>query len=395
VDVRLLLSLIALLFLGNPAATQSNRQIAGSDLKLPFSPAVKGGFIYVSGVVTRDDAGRWGDIKAQTKRALDNIAPILNAEGSKLENAVSVMVYLRSTSDFQAMNEVYQTYWPKNPPARTTVAANLDNPAALIQISVIAVPNGSERQAILPAGWIKSPNPYSYGIRSGDTMYLSGLLARSGKDNSFVQGDVQVQTRTVLDNASEILKTGGMSLDDVVATRVYITDTAEFQEMNVAYRTYFPKDPPARATVNAALMSPDAVVEISLVAIKGSLREAINPPNADGSPSLLNPNLSPAIRVGNRLFISGTLGNDAGNKGDPAAQTRATLTRIERILKAAGFERPQVVDATVYLTDIKNMNAMNEAYREFFKDAFPAHVTVQSRLMSPDALVEIMCTAVK
>jgi 2-iminobutanoate/2-iminopropanoate deaminase len=110
---------------------------------------------------------------------------------------------------------------------------------------------------------------------------------------------------------------------------------------------------------------------------------------------LLNPNLSPAIRVGNRLFISGTLGNDAGNKGDPAAQTRATLTRIERILKAAGFERPQVVDATVYLTDIKNMNAMNEAYREFFKDAFPAHVTVQSRLMSPDALVEIMCTAVK
>lgn len=393
--MRLLLSLIALLFLGNPAATQSNRQIAGSDLKLPFSPAVKGGFIYVSGVVTGDDAGRWGDIKAQTKRALDNIARILNAEGSRLENAVSVMVYLRSTSDFQAMNEVYQTYCPKNPPARTTVAANLDNPAALIQVSVIAVPNGSKRQAILPAGWIKSPNPYSYGIRSGDTMYLSGLLARSGKDNSFVKGDVQVQTRTVLDNASEILKTGGMSLDDVVATRVYITDTAEFQEMNVAYRTYFPKDPPARATVNAALMSPDAVVEISLVAIKSSLREAINPPNADGSPSLLNPNLSPAIRVGNRLFISGTLGNDAGNKGDPAAQTRATLTRIERILKAAGFERPQVVDATVYLTDIKNMNAMNEAYREFFKGAFPAHVTVQSGLMSPDALVEIMCTAVK
>jgi enamine deaminase RidA (YjgF/YER057c/UK114 family) len=41
------------------------------------------------------------------------------------------------------------------------------------------------------------------------------------------------------------------------------------------------------------------------------------------------------------------------------------------------------------------MNAMNEAYREFFKGAFPDHVTVQSGLMSPDALVEIMCTAVK
>jgi hypothetical protein len=50
-------------------------------------------------------------------------------------------------------------------------------------------------------------------------------------------------------------------------------------------------------------MSPETVVEISLVAVKGGIREAINPPNADGSPVQPNPNLSSAIRIGNRLFL--------------------------------------------------------------------------------------------
>jgi enamine deaminase RidA (YjgF/YER057c/UK114 family) len=53
------------------------------------------------------------------------------------------------------------------------------------------------------------------------------------------------------------------------------------------------------------------------------------------------------------------------------------------------------VDATVYLTDIKNMSAMNEAYREIFKTDPPARVTAGTGLVSPDGLVEIMLMAVK
>ncbi|MGA2262170.1 MAG: RidA family protein, partial [Acidobacteriota bacterium] len=399
--MRLLLSAFAFLsLLGSPVAIQSTKQVVrlGSDLKLPFSPAVKTGkFIYLSGALATDENGRFagGDIKAQTTRILDNLGRVLKTAGSKLENAVAVSVYLRDISDFPNMNEVYQGCWPKDPPARTTVAANLAMPEALIEISMIAVPDGAERQVILPDGWVKSPNPYSYGIRSGDTMYLSGLLARSGKDNSFIAGDIKVQTKAVMDNAGEILKAGGMTYADVAGTRIYITDTATFQDMNAAYRTYFPKDPPARATVKTGLMSPQAVVEISLVAVKGGVREAINPPNPDGSPAQPNPNLSSAIRVGNHLFLSGTLGNDASNRGDAAAQTRATLSRVGRTLKLAGFDWTDVVDSTVYITDMKNMNAMNEAYREVFKNDPPARVAAETGLVSPDALVEIMFMAVK
>jgi reactive intermediate/imine deaminase len=398
--MRILISAIALLSLmAKPAPFQSANQIVrvGPDLNLPFSPAVKAGkFIYLSGTLATDAAGKFagGDIKAQTKRVLDNLARVLQAAGSRMGNAVSATVFLKNAADFQPMNEVYGGYWQKDPPVRTTVVANLANPDALVEISMIAVPDGGERQVLLPAGWVNSPSPYSYGIRSGDTLFLAGLIARNAKDNSIVAGDMKAQTRTVMDNAGAILKAAGMTYADVASARVYITDTAFFQDMNAVCRTYFPKDPPARATVKTGLMNREAVVEITLLAVKGGNREAINPPNADGSAAQPNANLSAAIRIGNRLFLSGMLGNDATNKGDANAQTRATLDRIARTLKAAGFDWKDVVDGAVYLTDIKNYIAMNTAYREVFGADYPARVTAETGLVSPDALVEIMFVAV-
>lgn len=49
-------------------------------------------------------------------------------------------------------------------------------------------------------------SPYTYAIKSGDTLYLSGLVSRSGRDNAQVQGDIATQTKTIMDNAGEILK---------------------------------------------------------------------------------------------------------------------------------------------------------------------------------------------
>src|SRR5439155_25497282 len=131
---------------------------------------------------------------------------------------------------------------------------------------------------------------------------------------------------------------------DVVSSRVFLTDETTFQAMNTAYRTYFPTMPPARATVKAGLSTPDYLVEITMVAVKDASRKAITTPNADGAAGTPNPNLSSAIRVGNRLYLAGTLGNTAANKGDAKAQTGETLARIARTLKAAGFDWSNVVD---------------------------------------------------
>ncbi len=373
-----------------PVAAQNRQTIPGPMPNLPFSAAVRAdGLVYVAGSLSAE-----GDIRAQTRKTIEDMSQVLQKAGSSLAQVASVHVYLTRADDFAAMNEVYRTFWPKDPPVRTTIVADLVIPGALVEISMVAVPTGGERAVIHPADWIKSPNPYSYGIKSGDWLFLSGLVSRNGKDNSVVEGDLPTQTRTVLDNAGQILKAAGLSFEHVVSSRVFITDGSKFQEMNKVYQTYFPKDPPARATVVAPLMGPQYQVEITLTASRLP-KEALTTPMADGTPGKPNPVLSSAIKVGNRLYLSGLLGNTATNKGDTEAQTVELLARVGRTLKAAGFDWSHVVDGIVYITDVKNFDAMNRGYRTVFSKDFPARATVRTGLVAADGLVEIMFVAAR
>jgi enamine deaminase RidA (YjgF/YER057c/UK114 family) len=291
------------------------------------------------------------------------------------------------------MNEVYRTYWTKDPPARTTVMLPLLN-EGLVEIAMVAVPDGGERVVVNPKEWASSPNPYSYGIKTGNTLFLSGLIARNGKDNTPIKGDMATQTKAVLENGAAVLKAAGFGYSDVASARVYVSDQAAFQDMNNVYRTFFPTDPPARATVKALMTSPDYIVEITMVAVKASNRAAFTTPTADGKPGTKNPNLSSAIRAGNRLYVAGILGNTADNKGDVKAQAAESLTRIGRTLKAAGYDWKDVVEGVVYLPDLTKFNDMNASYREVFGKDFPARATVGAGLMG-DGAVEIMFVAAK
>jgi 2-iminobutanoate/2-iminopropanoate deaminase len=369
---------------------QSSKQVfAGANPNSPFSAAVKAdGLIYVSGTL-----GSGGDVKAQTKQVLDNISATLKTAGSSLTNAASVTVYLRNQSDFAAMNEVYRGYWTKDPPARTTVFLPLLN-EGLVEIAVVAVPDGGDRVVVNPAGWNAAANPYSYAIKTGNTLFLAGLISRNGVDNTAIKGDMAAQTKTVMDNGAAVLKAAGFAYSDVVAARVYITDADAFQAMNGVYRTYFPADPPARATVKAQLTSADYAVEVTMVAVKGS-KTAITTPGEDGKPGTKNPNLSSAIQVGNRLYVSGTLGNTAANKGDVKAQAAEALVRIGRTMKVAGFDFNNIVDGVVYLPDLTKFADMNASYVEKLVKDRPTRATVGAGLMGADAAVEIMFTAVK
>ena len=106
---------------------------------------------------------------------------------------------------------------------------------------------------------------------------------------------------------------------------------------------------------------------------------------------------SPAIQVGDFLYLSGFVGRGAEGfaAGDVAAQTRQTLARLEATLKAAGMDFSNVVNAQVYLTDIRHYAAMNGVYAELLPKPPPARATVGAPLMSPDALVEIMMIAAR
>jgi 2-iminobutanoate/2-iminopropanoate deaminase len=385
---------IAVLSLSVASFVPLDAQTAGP----PFRPAVRAGsVIYLSGSLPMgaDNTIVGKDAAAQTRQTLNNLKRVLEQNGSRLDKVASVTVYLKRAADFAAMNEVFRTYWPAAPPARTTIVANLVVPDALVEISMIALVDEAERAVVQPPGWMQPPSPYSYAIRSGDTLFLSGLVPRSGRDNAPVKGDITEQTTAVLANAGEILKSAGMDASDVVSARVYLTDTAMFEAMNAAYRRFFPKDPPARATVRTALTSPDYLVEIALMAVSAKDRKVITTPNADGTAGHPSANLSSAVRAGNRLFLSGMLGHTAANAGDVGGQTREALARIGRTLQAAGFGWGDVVDSTVYLTDAASAPAMNDSYRQLLTRGYPARATIEAGLVSPGAVVEIAMTAAR
>jgi 2-iminobutanoate/2-iminopropanoate deaminase len=127
-------------------------------------------------------------------------------------------------------------------------------------------------------------------------------------------------------------------------------------------------------------------VEITFIA-SAAPRAAIGTPPS-GLP------LSPAVKAGSRLYLSGMLGNTPATEDDVAAQTRETLGRIGRTLADAGAQPSDVVEGLVYLTDPAAFPLMNKEYRAFFGQDFPARATVVAPLVAPDGLVEIMVTAV-
>jgi enamine deaminase RidA (YjgF/YER057c/UK114 family) len=381
--------LVALAINGVSMQAQGRQVTVPGGGALPFSLGVKAdGLIYVAGTLAQE-----GDIKAQTKSVLDQIGQTLTKSGSSLANVAAVHVYLKNGADAAAMTEVWRQVWPKDAPARTTVVAQLVRPTALVEMSVVAVPAGGERVVINPAGW-STANPYSYAIRSGNTLFMSGIVARNTKDNVPVEGDMATQTKAVMATAGELLKAAGFGFEHIVSSRVYITDNADFQAMNQNYVPSFPKDPPARATVVTALPGPTYKVEMTFTAYRGP-KQAFTTPGPDGSPGKPSATLSSAIKVGNRLYVSGILGNNAQNKGDMTAQTKELLARVGRTLTAAGYSWADVVDGIVYITDISRFDAMNEGYRSILTKDFPTRATVGTGLVGADGLVEIMFVASK
>jgi 2-iminobutanoate/2-iminopropanoate deaminase len=109
-----------------------------------------------------------------------------------------------------------------------------------------------------------------------------------------------------------------------------------------------------------------------------------------------NPNLSPATRFGNLVFVAGQTGRHpiSGEVGrDIREQTRNVLERIKLILEAAGTSLENVLTVTTHLTKREDLAAYNEEYGKYFPTDKPARTTVEVMLNSPELLVEITVTA--
>src|SRR3954467_7783581 len=105
-----------------------------------------GELVYVSGVSPTVA----GDVPAQTRNILEQLHRSLASVGSSLDRVVSVLVFLRSASDFGAMNDAYRGFWKGDFPPRTTIVVDLSTEDVLVEMSVVAAAAGGDRMVVHP-----------------------------------------------------------------------------------------------------------------------------------------------------------------------------------------------------------------------------------------------------
>jgi 2-iminobutanoate/2-iminopropanoate deaminase len=112
----------------------------------------------------------------------------------------------------------------------------------------------------------KAIGPYSQAVRAGNLLFLSGQIPLDPVTMQLVEGPIGVQTERVLKNLKAVLEAAGLTLEHVVKTTVFMKNLVEFSKMNEVYAQFFPHQPPARCTVQAAELPRDVSVEIDAIA---------------------------------------------------------------------------------------------------------------------------------
>lgn len=145
-------------------------------------------------------------------------------------------------------------------------------PVSLVAASGIFVAGcaapGVSTQVVISVDAPKAIGPYSQAIKAGNLLFLSAQGPIDPKTNQINTGSIEEQTKQVLDNLNAVLAAGGMTMQNVVSTTVYLKDLNDFAKMNAVYEGYFKERPPARATVQVAGLPRNALVGIAAVASK-------------------------------------------------------------------------------------------------------------------------------
>lgn len=350
-------------------------------------------------LAAQDGRGAGGSLPVsfpqEVKQSLDHVREVLKAAGMDLGNLAWLQVYVTNPADIAAMNEAYWNFIGANPPARTILVVAALPGGERVQINAIAVGARARRQVITPPGWRSGRRVDPAGIQADDVLYIS---AQSGADpkTGKLPADYGDEVKQSLDNVGAVLKAANMTMANVLWTNPYMA-AAEGQQgtsgviahngqpqqlrvtaMNKVYASQFEfNNTPGRGTIEVAGL-PDGA-HIVFTAIAGadlSQRKSIRPRNMAPSATA-----SPGILYRDTYYMSGKSGfiPDQGIvTPDVELQLRQTMRNLLDDLQEADMDFPDVVQATVYVRDIKDLDKVQTLYGTFFKGALPARTSLQN-----------------
>ncbi len=108
--------------------------------------------------------------------------------------------------------------------------------------------------------------PYSQAVGFGNLLFLSGQIPLSPETGQIVGDTAEAQTRQVMENLHAVLEAANCSFENVVKATIYLANMNDFARVNEVYGSYFPENPPARATVEVSRLPRNVQVEIDMIA---------------------------------------------------------------------------------------------------------------------------------
>ncbi len=249
-------------------------------------------------------------------------------------------------------------------------------------------------------------NRYTFCLaaESGGIVYLAGQTASEYDPSAggvVCKGDLLDQTRVIYEKLGVILEAAGMSFDDVVQTVDYIDPSAlpQYRETGAIRREFLGGTPVGATGICVErLLRPDALLEVSAVAVRGEKR-AINP-GYDRYGSLT---YVPGVIAGDTLWTSGFVGSDevdglASFPQDTGVQMGLTYGIVSSVLEAAGAAPSDIVKTLEYVSPqawLQYDGGSSTARSEFFKGEYPASTGITvNRLLRPEGHVEVEAVAV-
>ena len=360
-----------------------------------------------------------GGIKEQAEQCFNNIKAIVDSIDHVMSDIVRITVFVKDIKDVDAVDEVYKTFFPTYVPARTTVAVAALPMDAMVQIEALlshgegSIPNAPQAGDLIKLTNNTANAPTSslstQTVAFSHYNYLSAQLPIDPTTGRLVAGGVKEQAAQSLKNIKAILGSIDVPIDDIVKITIFLKDLSDTEAVNEVYSTFFPDSAiaravayvPARTTVEVAALPMDALVQIEAVVSHGDG----TPPqevedrhglviwanNTENAPKSSLSTQTVAFSHYNHLSAQLPLDPKTGElvAGGVKEQAAQCLNNIKAIIESINHVMDDVVKVNIFLKNIADIDAVDEAYKTFFPGGVPARRTVGVSALPNDALIQI------
>jgi 2-iminobutanoate/2-iminopropanoate deaminase len=329
-----------------------------------FAPGVMvGKTLYIAG---KGDYRPNAAFPEKVENCLNEIRKTLQLAGLDMKHVVKAFVYLEDSDQYPELNKHYAKFFPKNPPARTTLGVPQVPGDSRVEITCIAYGDLDETRRI---GEPPEGRPYSPGVLAGETLYVSG------KGDQFPDGShpatLAEQVRQAMRNVESTLKQAGLDFKNVVMSHVFLDKYNNLEVTDKVYNEFFEDgNEPACSTVFVDWIPGGSHVEVTCIATKNlATRKVVRPVGLQPGLSHAAISASPAVWAGDTLYLSGLSGTEppAGSAtADLGPQVHGMGKNHFAVLEAAGLKPEDIVAGWVYLRDMQDYKAMNTIYQEYY-----------------------------